>query len=212
MEILLVECGKFGAVKDQEVLGVSLLSGDGKIKAAGNDVAGVEDHDFVVRDGVLRVDAQVDAGSGEESVGKRRKVLKAFVEDDDDGHAALLGADDSSGDEWLCNEIGLDVEGVSGDVDVGDNEISAGLAGGEAGAERCSDIRRDVGVAGDGTNGEAEDEEQAEERAQAHRLALRHTVDSAAAVLANEVCDAAKLAMARGRRGGCGGGDRGGHR
>ena len=51
--------GAFGIADHQQVLGVALIGGFGEIERAGERGLAVDDHDFVVSDGVLGVDEKV---------------------------------------------------------------------------------------------------------------------------------------------------------
>jgi hypothetical protein len=49
------------ALDDQDVFGVALLRGLGEVKRAGNHGVGVDEDDFVLRDGVFPIDVDRDA-------------------------------------------------------------------------------------------------------------------------------------------------------
>lgn len=49
-------------VDEEDVLGVSFFGAFGEVEATGDKLAAVQDHHFVVGDGVVRVDEGGDAG------------------------------------------------------------------------------------------------------------------------------------------------------
>src|SRR4051812_18047220 len=83
---------------DEEVFGVGFFGAGGEVEAAGDDRLAIDQHDFVVGDGVSRVDERGDAGVGDEvGAGVLFRFL-AFVEDDIDGDSAVVGLDKRVGD------------------------------------------------------------------------------------------------------------------
>ena len=66
LPVLSVERGNAGIADDEKVLGVVILRGLGKIKAAGYDLAAVDDHHLVMGDGMHFVDQDGNAGISEE--------------------------------------------------------------------------------------------------------------------------------------------------
>ena len=103
-----VLCGESGVADDEKVFGVIFLGGFGEVEGAGQNDCGIDDHDFVVSDGVFGVDEGGHAGMEEEIGGGIFFGALAFVEDDRVANVTTMGVNHGLSDWSRGEAVGLD--------------------------------------------------------------------------------------------------------
>ena len=100
----------------QKILRIVLLGGLGKIEGPRYHCLSIDDHHLVMRNGVGYVYAGWDSRVGEEISGRVLRAALAFVEDDLNLEAPLVGVHDGFGNWSGCKRIGLNEDGGLGFV------------------------------------------------------------------------------------------------
>lgn len=127
---------------DDQILGVSFLGRFREVEATGHDTGAVQNHDFVVRDGVFCVDEDRDTGVQQKGCAAVLFRSLGLVEDRFDVDATTGGVGQGTGDGRRGERVCLNVDGFLSLPDGCDKKTGAVFARGEtqsdwAGGSRC---------------------------------------------------------------------------
>jgi len=132
LKIIPVGPGEVGQIiQDQEILGVLGFRRHGEIKGAGNYHPVVDNHDFIVGDGVLIVDEHGDFHVFQEGGGGIFLGPVGFVQNRNDLDASLSRLNQGPGDGLAGEGVSLDKDFGFGLVNLAEDGVGAAAVGGK---------------------------------------------------------------------------------